>query len=212
MTLNVVSSLAIYEIPQTKIITESTPNNIVLIPRQCQIELPTVDIGEMMCILQPPSFFDKVHTGALAFANQVSTIANNAINNISKAITTDISDIAFDLGESIQNISQSAGYAIVNIGYKFISEPTFITDVTVEPISPTSVKITWKTNHPANGKVNYGTDRTYSMDRQSEERVTHHEFVLTDLTPDTLYHFEVMSHNNNYVYDADREFKTQPLP
>ena len=46
------------------------------------------------------------------------------------------------------------------------------------------------------------------MNVQTEKREPRHEFTLDDLQPDTVYYFEVMSHNKNYVYDANREFKT----
>jgi hypothetical protein len=98
--------------------------------------------------------------------------------------------------------------ALVQLGYVFIKEPTTITGVQVLVLSPTTARISWKTNHPANGKVNYGLDETYPFDVQSEKRTTEHEFTLTGLQPDTLYHFEVMSHNKNYVYDANRKFST----
>jgi len=137
-------------------------------------------------------------------ANYLATTAQGALDWSRESIST----VAFVVGEKMQDVSDTAGFAIVKVGYLFVNEPTIITDVRVEALSATSAKISWLTNHPANGKVNYGLDRTYPYDQQSEKRVTDHEFVLTDLQPDTLYYFEVMSHNNNYVYDANREFRT----
>ena len=119
-----------------------------------------------------------------------------------------IANTTFKIGEKAQDVSDTTGFVIVKFGYLFVNEPTKIANVQVATLSSTSVKVSWETNHPANGKVNYGLDRTYSFDIQSEKRVTHHEFNLTDLQPDTTYYFEVMSHNKNYVYDANREFKT----
>jgi len=142
-----------------------------------------------------------------AVGNGVSTAANTTgkiLNNAKEGII----DIAFFVGEKTQDISDRAGLAIINFTYNFVSEPTKIYDVKTIVLSPTSAKISWKTNHPANGKVNYGLDETYPLDVQSEKRVTDHEFDLTNLTPNTEYHFEVMSHNRNYVYDANRKFKT----
>ena len=96
----------------------------------------------------------------------------------------------------------------MKFGYLFVNEPTKIANVQVATLSPTSVKISWQTNHPANGKVNWGLDTTYSFDVQTDKRTTYHEFTLTSLEPDTEYQFEVMSQNKNYVYDANRTFKT----
>ena len=98
---------------------------------------------------------------------------------------------------------------IIKIGYLFVHEPTKISDVTEVVLSPTSVKISWKTNHPANGKVNWGyEDGIYEFEEQTDKRTSQHEFILTNLKPDTEYHYEVMSQNRNYVYDAKRKFKT----
>jgi hypothetical protein len=119
-----------------------------------------------------------------------------------------ISNVIVSGGERVKGVSESIGYKIIAFGYTFIDEPTQIYDVEVLVISPTQTKVSWKTNHPANGKVNYGLDTTYTEDIQSDDLVTDHEFILENLYPDTIYHFEVMSHAKSYVYDANREFKT----
>lgn len=139
------------------------------------------------------------------------SVASWTANTSQKTINTTkngLANTAFNLGEKTQDVSDTLGHSIVQIGYLFVNEPTKIYDVKVEDLTPTSAKISWMTNHPANGKVNYGLDETYPFDVQSEKRVTHHEFVITELKPDTEYHFEVMSHNKNYVYDANRKFRT----
>jgi hypothetical protein len=143
---------------------------------------------------------------------ETAAVANQAIARLAqnglKSVNNSIAYLSFGIGERAQDVSDTAGIAIMKFGSQFVTEPTIIFDVQVAIVSPTSVKISWETNHPANGKVNWGTDRTYPSDIQSEKRVNHHEFVLKDLNPDTLYYFEVMSHNKNYVYDANREFRT----
>jgi len=169
------------------------------------------------------NFLAHMTTGAtktflLAFGNGVDnvgkfivTIAHNIAREMSSAMTASqngITNLAFGIGEKTQDVSDTVGLAIIKFTYNFVSEPTTIYAVKVKTLSPTSARISWQTNHPANGKVNYGLDRTYPFDVQSEKRVTHHEFTLKNLKPDTVYHFEVMSHNKNYVYDANREFRT----
>ncbi len=132
----------------------------------------------------------------------------NFIGNIFSGIKNGMASVAFTIGEKTQGISEGLSLAIIRLAYDFVSEPTTIADVEVEILSPTSAKISWKVNHPSTGKVNYGLNKTYPFDIQDTKRVTEHEFVLTDLIPDTVYHFEVMSQNKNYVYDANREFRT----
>ena len=68
--------------------------------------------------------------------------------------------------------------------------------------------ITWETNHPANGKVNYGLTADYGQDVQTDKRINKHEFTVTGLKPNTTYFYEVMSQNRNYVYDANHTFTT----
>lgn len=158
----------------------------------------------------------QITTDTLAGIKNTSTTSeentrkafNNYYSGASKTMGTGISSLAFGVGEKVQNISDGAGFTIVKFGYLFVNEPTKIYDVQAIVLSPTSTKITWKTNHPANGKVNYGLDETYPLDIQTSKRTTNHEFTLTNLQPNTEYHFEVMSQNKNYVYDANRKFQT----
>jgi hypothetical protein len=150
----------------------------------------------------------SVTDSVATLTQQVATGTTNLIQNTENAIRSSLANLAFILGDATKNIAGNFSLAVIEWAYNFVPEPTTISQVKVEVLSPTSAKITWETNHPSNGKVNYGLDRTYPQDVQSEERVKHHEFILTDLKPDTTYHFEVMSHSKNYVYDANREFKT----
>lgn len=143
----------------------------------------------------------------LATGTAITTTFTNTVNGTKEGIA----NLAFAIGEKADIFSSGANsvsVAIVRFGYLFATEPTRIYDVQVVALSPTSAKISWQTNHPANGKVNYGLDETYPLDIQTDKRTTYHEFTLTNLTPNTQYHFEVMSQNKNYVYDANRKFKT----
>lgn len=88
------------------------------------------------------------------------------------------------------------------------SSPTQISEVKVDQSTATSMIITWKTNHLATSKVNYGLSRDYGQDVQSDNRVRDHRVEITGLTPGTRYNYEVMSQGKNYVYDANHEFET----
>ena len=140
--------------------------------------------------------------------NNTGTTIAQGFNNTIKGTKDGIASLAFGIGEKADGVSNGFSVAIVKFGYLFATEPTRIYDVQVVALTPTSAKITWHTNHPANGKVNYGLDETYPLDIQTDKRTTYHEFTLTNLTPSTEYRFEVMSQNKNYVYDANRKFTT----
>jgi hypothetical protein len=82
--------------------------------------------------------------------------------------------------------------------------PTKISNLAMTNLSPTSVTVTWDTNHLTHlGKVNYGTSTSYTEEAFEEKGLRdHHEVLLTSLTPETTYYFEVMNQNGGYVYDA----------
>ena len=78
----------------------------------------------------------------------------------------------------------------------------------VAKLNKDSVIITWKTNHLATSKVNYGETLDYGKDIQSSTKVHDHKMEITGLKPTQKYYYEVMSQNKNYVYDAHHEFIT----
>jgi len=86
----------------------------------------------------------------------------------------------------------------------FDKQPTKISNLAMTNLSPTSVTVTWDTNHVTRlGKVNYGTSTSYSQEAFEEDGLRdHHAVTLNNLHPDTTYYFEVMNQNGDYVYDA----------
>ncbi|MBI5127041.1 hypothetical protein HZA76_01130 [Candidatus Roizmanbacteria bacterium] len=167
-----------------------------------------VVINSINIIQSIDSKIDQTNSIAIKQLEKYITVSfQNSLTSTNK----NIAKITLKIEKKRQDISHSIGIAIVGLGSNFISQPTTISNVKVKILSATSVKITWETNQPANGKVNYGPDRTYPFDVQSEKRVTKHGFILTKLKPNTIYYFEVMSYGINYVYDAYREFKTPSI-
>ncbi|HSX24641.1 MAG TPA: fibronectin type III domain-containing protein, partial [Candidatus Andersenbacteria bacterium] len=86
----------------------------------------------------------------------------------------------------------------------FDKAPTRISNLAMTNLSPTSVTISWDTNHLTNlGKVNYGTSTSYTQEAFEQNGLRdHHEVTLNNLNPQTTYYFEVMNHDGSYVYDA----------
>ncbi|MGB9911096.1 MAG: LamG-like jellyroll fold domain-containing protein, partial [Microgenomates group bacterium] len=94
------------------------------------------------------------------------------------------------------------------ISIVFDKEPTRIYDVQIVEVTPTSAVITWKTNHYATSKINYGLSLQYGNEVYSSERVKYHRVILKNLEPGKTYYFEVMSEGKNYTYDAYYTFTT----
>ncbi len=84
----------------------------------------------------------------------------------------------------------------------FDKEPTKISDVTVEEVGDGYAIISFKTNHFAYGKVNYGETLAYGEEVDLPKREKIHKAKLTGLKKGGKYFFEVMAQNKNYAYDA----------
>jgi phosphodiesterase/alkaline phosphatase D-like protein len=69
--------------------------------------------------------------------------------------------------------------------------------------------VTWVTDQPADGVVEYGTTARPDQKVLSEEVTTDHRVVLPDLEPDTRYYFRVRSTGEGgTVRSARLRFKT----
>src|SRR4029079_8421544 len=129
------------------------------------------------------------------------------------AVAAIINPIIQQGGQLVQNITGSVGGFLANIlnpfqnlAALFDQSPTRIFNLSVKELSDSTALITWQTNHPATSKVNFGPSYDYGHDWQSDAKVMVHQLTLTNLTPDTFYYYEVMSHGNTFAYDARHEF------
>lgn len=76
--------------------------------------------------------------------------------------------------------------------------PPVVSNVLASSITATSAVITWTTDEPAIGKVNYGptsdTSRlNWKITPEDTSYVTSHSFTLTDLFPKTVYTYRIHS-------------------
>ena len=88
--------------------------------------------------------------------------------------------------------------------------PPEITNIKNSTPSGTSIIISWNTDEASDSTVEYGLDENYGNIISNESLVTSHTITLTDLFPDTLYHFCVKSTDNktNTNVSSDFTFKT----
>ena len=95
--------------------------------------------------------------------------------------------------------------------------PPVISEVTVSNVSSSSATITWTTNEPATGQVEYGETDQYGasspMEETDETLIATHSVILTGLKPDMMYHYQVKSNDvaANQASSNDSTFKTQPV-
>ena len=70
-------------------------------------------------------------------------------------------------------------------------------------IGNTSATITWITNLGSNSTVNYGTTPALGLTAADSTNTTYHSVTLTNLLPDTVYYYEVISvsSGNNSALD-----------
>jgi hypothetical protein len=86
----------------------------------------------------------------------------------------------------------------------------------VQDITSTSATIYWTTNTSSTSRVNYGNSTTLGKYVYDSSPVTTHFIPLTDLTPNTVYYFEVRSADATGTKTDDNHgayysFKTLPL-
>jgi hypothetical protein len=71
--------------------------------------------------------------------------------------------------------------------------PPAISAVAVTLVNDSSAAISWTTDEPADARVGYSTDLSYSGGATAAGYVTSHLITLNGLTAETLYHFRVIS-------------------
>jgi len=94
-------------------------------------------------------------------------------------------------------ISQDAAGSSTSPGYTFQTladtESPIIYSVASSTASSTTVIITWDTNENATSTVEYGLTDSYGSTSSTLALTTSHSIVIDDLTPDTLYHFRIVT-------------------
>ncbi|MBV9349744.1 MAG: fibronectin type III domain-containing protein [Patescibacteria group bacterium] len=109
-----------------------------------------------------------------------------------------------------------AGIALAALGLFFgaslvaRADTGSVSNVVVTPSSNTAV-ITWNTSTNANSQVSYGSSNVYSTQTALDSSLgMTHTVTLTGLSPNTTYHFSVLSSdsNNGMASSTDQTFTT----
>jgi len=87
-----------------------------------------------------------------------------------------------------------------------------ISEVDISHITESNATINWVTDEPATSQVEYGTTDAYgSTTSLNEELATSHSVTLTELKPETTYHFRIKSVDEagNEALSNDYTFSTK---
>ncbi len=93
-------------------------------------------------------------------------------------------------------------------------DPPSISNVEVLDVTDTSLTITWDTDEDADSLVNYGLQEDYGIIRIPEPDRTTHSITLDSLEPGRVYHFRVVSadEEGNQGISADYKVQTSGTP
>ncbi|MCH8294679.1 fibronectin type III domain-containing protein [Candidatus Poribacteria bacterium] len=95
-----------------------------------------------------------------------------------------------------------------------LTTPT-LTQVQAADVTDTTVTITWTTDEAADSQVEYGLGTTYGMSTPLDATlVSSHSAQITQLTPNTVYHYRVLSEDaaGNLATSDDFTFTTDSPP
>jgi hypothetical protein len=90
-----------------------------------------------------------------------------------------------------------------------------ISAVETSAVDSRSANVTWLTDEPASSQVEFGLSASYGNTTAPDSApVTSHNVTLTDLEPDTTYHYRVISEDarGNSASSPDFSFTTSPNP
>ena len=103
----------------------------------------------------------------------------------------------------------------LSLTFECDASPPVISAVEISAIDSRSANVTWLTDEPATSQVEFGLSAPYSDATAPDSTpVTSHSISLTDLEPDTTYHYRVISEDasRNSASSADYSFTTSPNP
>ena len=99
-------------------------------------------------------------------------------------------------GDKVNIFNNGAKVSLGSIGIPEILP--IITNVVISEVTTTSARVTWYLDDECRGFINYGTDTNYGNNTTIEYNyLSAHSQVISGLTPNTLYNFEINGTNIN---------------
>jgi hypothetical protein len=93
------------------------------------------------------------------------------------------------------NTSSPVSLNVSNGGGYFSTYPT-ITGEAVSSITPTSALVSWNSYYPGSSEIDYGTTTNFNLTVATSTIVNAHSLTLTNLLPNTTYHYILKSTYN----------------
>lgn len=89
------------------------------------------------------------------------------------------------------------------------TDPPTISNVQVVDVGEDSVTVTWETDEDSDSLVNYGLQPDYGIVRQPVPDRTQHSITLDGLEPGRIYHFRVVSSDEDGNQGISADYKVQ---
>ncbi len=150
----------------------------------------------------------------------VASVTINGVNatlvgDASNATTTIAKSDATTIGLHVYNVvvtSSTGNTANVTVAYQVNANPVIgapvISSIQAMNIGTSTATIWWTTDKSATSQVDYGTTSGYGKAEASSTSAVH-KVTLTELTPNTRYHFRVISTTNSKTATSgDNTFTT----
>lgn len=150
----------------------------------------------------------QIEWGTTASYGNTTTLDSSLVTSHSVQLTGLAANTAF---HARARSTDAAGNTATSSDLAFTTSAaaaTVITNVQVTKNSSTSVTVTWTTNEPATSKVRYGLSTNYGSEVSDLTLKTSHSLTIIGLTPNTTYHYEVISTGTTTDNDADATFTT----
>ena len=114
--------------------------------------------------------------------------------------------------ENAEQSSVSFDQTFKTIKGKVDFDAPIITGVSIAYVTGTTATIQWKTDENASTGIHLGTTTTYTTTTGGAGDTKIHDFTFGGLTPDTYYHFQIVSADSdgNVATYADQIFHTAP--
>ncbi|HCR16673.1 MAG TPA: hypothetical protein DIU35_04245 [Candidatus Latescibacteria bacterium] len=128
------------------------------------------------------------------FANEVEDIERSRRHSVTIAVEPG-TDYVFEVEttDSDGNSSLSTDGTFSTPSQEDSDPPRIVLGPVVRNITATSVTIDWSTDEPADSRVSYGFTSDYGETVEDATGSRSHSITLTDLTPNTIYHYGVGS-------------------